>query len=58
LLEALIVALNLWGEQEMARHELTKEECCRGIRKALKNPRTPKHFKAALRKRLRTLEGK
>jgi hypothetical protein len=38
------------------RHKLTKEEMIRGARNALKNPRTPKHLKPYLKKRLRNLE--
>ena len=41
----------------MARHKLTREEQIRGLRKALKNPKTPKHFRAGMEKRLRKLEG-
>lgn len=40
----------------MARHKLTRDEQIRGIRKALKNPRTPKGFRPALQRRLKTLE--
>jgi hypothetical protein len=39
------------------RHKLTRDEQIRGIRKALRNPRTPKGFLLALKKRLAKLEG-
>lgn len=42
----------------MARHKLTKGEQIRGLRKALKNPRTPKVFRAGMQKRLRKVEGR
>ena len=35
----------------------TKQSQIKGIRKALKNRRTPKQFKAGLRKRLKQLSG-
>jgi hypothetical protein len=38
------------------RHRLTKAEMLKGTRKALANPRTPRQFVKALRKRLRQLE--
>jgi hypothetical protein len=41
----------------MARHKLTREEQIRGIRKALKNPRTPNQFRPALKRRLKKLGG-
>lgn len=41
----------------MARHRLTKDEQIRGLRKALKNPRTPSQFRKGMEKRLRKLEG-
>lgn len=40
----------------MARHKLTGKEQIRGIRKALANPRTPKQFRPALKRRLAILE--
>jgi len=42
----------------MARHKLTHEEQLRGTRKALANPKTPKHLRPYLEKRLRQLEGR
>ncbi len=42
----------------MARHKLTVEEQMRGLRKALKNPKTPKCFRPSMEKRLRNLEGR
>jgi hypothetical protein len=42
----------------MARHKLTREEQIRGIAKALKNPRTPKQFRPALKRRLEKLGGR
>lgn len=39
----------------MARR-FTKEQQIKGLRKALKNPRTPAQFKASMRKRLAKLE--
>jgi len=38
------------------RHELTIEEQLDGIRKALKNPKTPKQFLRSMRERLKQLE--
>jgi hypothetical protein len=38
------------------RHKLTKAEQLRGLRKALKNPRTPRHFLPSMKKRLAQLE--
>lgn len=38
------------------RHKLTKEEQVKGLRKALKNPKTPKAFRAGMKKRLAKLE--
>jgi hypothetical protein len=35
---------------------LTKEQQIRGLRKALKNPRTPKAFLPSMKKRLAKLE--
>ena len=37
---------------------LTKKQQIEGLRKALKNPRTPKQFLASMKKRLARLEGK
>lgn len=42
----------------MARHRLTREERIRGIRAALRSPRTPRHLKRALRRVLARLEGR
>lgn len=39
----------------MARHNLSKEEQIRGLKKVLANPRTPKQFKPSMRKRLAKL---
>lgn len=39
----------------MARHKLSKEQQIKGLRKALKNPRTPKQFLAGMKKRLARL---
>lgn len=39
------------------RHKLTHEEQLRGTRNALKSPRTPKHLRKYLEKRLKQLEG-
>jgi hypothetical protein len=39
------------------KHRLTKEERLKGVRKALKNPRTPKQFLPGLRKMLKKLVG-
>jgi len=41
--------------QIMARQGLTKEAQIKGIRKALRNPRTPRQFRASLKKRLEKL---
>lgn len=40
----------------VARHKLTTAEQIRGLKKALKNPRTPKAFRAGMQKRLAKLE--
>jgi hypothetical protein len=39
------------------RHKLSVEEQVRGLRKALKNPKTPKCFRPSMEKRLTRLEG-
>jgi hypothetical protein len=39
------------------RHKLSKGEQIRGLERALKNPRTPKNFRAGMRKRLAKLKG-
>lgn len=39
------------------RHKLTKEQQVRGLRKALANKRTPKQFRAGMKKRLAKLGG-
>jgi len=39
----------------MARHKLSRESQIKGLRKALRNPRTPRQFLASMRKRLRKL---
>jgi hypothetical protein len=36
---------------EMGRHRLTKDEMRRGTLKALKNPKTPPHFRKAMERR-------
>ena len=38
------------------RHKLTREEQIRGLKKALANSRTPKAFRAGMKKRLAKLE--
>lgn len=38
------------------RMRMTKEQLIAGLRKALKNPRTPKQFLPSMRKRLEKLE--
>ncbi len=40
----------------MARHKLSRDEQIRGLKKALKNRKTPKQFRAGMEKRLRKLE--
>ncbi len=42
----------------MARHKLSRDEQIRGLKKALKNRKTPKQFRAGMEKRLRKLEGR
>lgn len=42
----------------MARHRLTLAEQIKGLRKALKNPRTPQQFRAGMKKRLQKLESR
>jgi hypothetical protein len=43
----------------MPRHKLTREQRLRGLRKALASPKTPKQFKASLRKQIAKLsEGR
>jgi len=37
--------------------KFTKEQTIRGLRKAIKNPRTPKQFIPSMKKRLAKLEG-
>lgn len=40
---------------ENVRHKFSREQQIAGLRKALRNGKTPKQFKAAMRKRLRGL---
>lgn len=41
----------------MGKNPFTKEQQIRGLKKALKNPRTPKQLRAGMKKRLEKLEG-
>jgi hypothetical protein len=41
----------------MARHRLTDKEKVRGIKKALKNPRTPKQFRAPMKRYLKRISS-
>lgn len=40
----------------MARHKLTAKEQLDGVKKALRNPKTPKQFRDSLEQRKRVLE--
>lgn len=42
----------------MAKHELTREEQARGLRKALRSRRTPPWLKPSIRRYLRKIEGR
>jgi hypothetical protein len=39
------------------RHVLSRSEMASGVRAALRSKKTPRHLRAALRSRLRELEG-
>lgn len=51
-------AILLFDLRQIMRRQLTKDEQIRGLRKALASRKTPKQFRASMRKRLAKLEGK